>query len=76
MMNRIYLDHAATTPLSQTVLEKMLPYFSTLYGNASAVYATGREARKAVENARKQTAAALGAEAREILFTSGGCNSG
>ena len=75
MMNRIYLDHAATTPLSHTVLEKMLPFFTAVYGNASAVYATGREARKAVENARRQTAAALGAEPREILFTSGGSES-
>lgn len=75
MMNRIYLDHAATTPLSHTVLEKMLPFFTVFYGNASAVYATGREARKAVENARRQTAAALGAEPREILFTSGGSES-
>lgn len=75
MQNRIYLDHAATTPLSKTVFEKMLPYFNLFSGNASAIYATGREARKAVENARRQTANAIGAETREILFTSGGSES-
>ena len=73
MKNRIYLDHAATTPVSQTVLEAMLPFFSECAGNASSVYGTGREARKAVEKARRQTAAAIGAEPGEILFT--GCGS-
>jgi cysteine desulfurase len=75
MMNRIYLDHAATTPVSRTVLEAMLPFFSDCAGNASAVYATGREARKAVEQARRETAAAIGAEPAEILFTAGGSES-
>ena len=75
MMNRIYLDHAATTPVSKAVLEAMLPFFSECAGNASAVYATGREARKAVEQARRETAAAIGAEPAEILFTGGGSES-
>ena len=75
LMNRIYLDHAATTPVSASVLEAMAPFFSECWGNASGVYATGREARKAVEAARKQTAAAIGAEPREICFTSGGSES-
>lgn len=75
MMNRIYLDHAATTPVSPRVLEAMLPFFCECWGNASAVYATGREARKAVENARKQAAQAIGAQPQEILFTSGGTES-
>ena len=75
MKNRIYLDHAATTPVSRTVLEAMLPFFTDCAGNASAVYGTGREARKAVEKARKQVAAAIGAEPREILFTGGGSES-
>ena len=75
MKNRIYLDHAATTPVSKTVLEAMLPFFTEIPGNASAVYATGREARKAVEKARRQAAAAIGAEPREILFTGGGSES-
>ena len=75
MKNRIYLDHAATTPVSKAVLDAMLPFFTECPGNASAVYATGREARKAVEEARKQAAAAIGAEPREILFTGGGSES-
>ncbi len=73
MMNRIYLDHAATTPVSAQVLEAMIPFFSDYWGNASSVYGTGREARKAVEKARRQVAEAIGAEPREILFT--GCGS-
>jgi len=75
MKNRIYLDHAATTPVSRAVLDVMLPFFAENPGNASAVYGTGRESRKAVEEARKKTASAIGAEAREILFTSGGSES-
>ena len=72
-MNRIYLDHAATTPVSEPVLEAMIPFFKNSWGNASSVYGTGREARKAVEKARRQVAEAIGAEPREILFT--GCGS-
>ena len=72
MKNRIYLDHAATTPLAGEVLEAMMPYFSECWGNASAVYATGREARRAVEDARKAAAEAIGAQPQEICFTSGG----
>ena len=75
MNNRIYLDHAATTPVSKTVLDVMLPFFTAFPGNASAVYGTGREARKAIEKARRQVAAAIGAEPREIVFTSGGSES-
>lgn len=75
MKNRIYLDHAATTPVAAEVLEAMLPYFSVCWGNASAVYATGREARSAVEKARKQVAEAIGAQPQEICFTSGGSES-
>jgi cysteine desulfurase len=75
MNNRIYLDHAATTPLSPAVLDAMMPFFTENCGNPSAVYGTGRTARKAVETARKQVASGIGAEAREILFTSGGSES-
>ena len=75
MKNRIYLDHAATTPVSKIVLEAMMPFFTETAGNASAVYGTGRESRKAVEDARKRTASVIGAEPREILFTSGGSES-
>lgn len=74
-MNRIYLDNAATTPVSPQVLEKMLPYFTEHYGNASSVYETGREARKAVDAARKQAAAAINAKPQEIYFTAGGSES-
>ena len=75
MKNRIYLDHAATTPVSETVLEAMLPFFRVNTGNASAIHGTGREARKAVEKARKQVADALGAEPGEIIFTGSGSES-
>ena len=75
MRKRIYLDHAATTPVSDTVLETMIPFFREFYGNASAVYETGRKARKAVEKARKQVADSIGAEPGEIQFTSGGSES-
>ena len=75
MKNRIYLDHAATSPVSETVLEAMLPFFSLNAGNASAIHGTGREARKAVEKARNQVAEAVGADPREIIFTGGGSES-
>ena len=75
MKNTIYLDHAATTPVTEAALAAMLPFFRDCPGNASAVYANGREARKAVEAARKQTADAIGAEPAEILFTAGGSES-
>ena len=75
MTKRIYLDHAATTPLSRIVLDAMAPFLSDGWGNASSVYAEGRSARKAIENARRQAAAAIGAEPREIIFTSGGSES-
>lgn len=75
MKNRIYLDHAATSPVSETVLEAMLPFFSLNAGNASAIHGTGREARKAVEKARNQVAEAMGADPREIIFTGGGSES-
>ncbi|MGB3960275.1 MAG: cysteine desulfurase family protein, partial [bacterium] len=71
-MKTIYLDHAATTPVHPRVLEKMLPYFRDQYGNPSSVYRLGREAKKAVEDAREKVAQLIGAEPREIVFTSGG----
>lgn len=71
----IYLDNAATTPVSDEVLQAMLPYFCTNFGNASALYTAGRTARKAVDNARRQCAAALHAEPNEIYFTSCGSES-
>ncbi|NLD50097.1 MAG: aminotransferase class V-fold PLP-dependent enzyme, partial [Clostridiaceae bacterium] len=48
----IYFDHAATTPVKPEVLETMLPYFSSKYGNASSIYSIGRESKKAIEEAR------------------------
>jgi cysteine desulfurase len=74
-MNPVYLDNAATTPVSPAVLDKMLPYFLEHYGNASSIYSTGRDARKAIDAARRQAAQALNAKANEIYFTAGGSES-
>ncbi len=74
-MNRIYMDNAATTPVSPAVLDAMLPYFTQVYGNASSIHQTGREAFKAIANARRQVAAAIGAKPEEIYFTAGGSES-
>lgn len=68
----IYLDHAATTPVMTEALEAMLPYHREVFGNPSSVYAAGREARKAVEEAREAVAGAVGAFPTEIIFTAGG----
>ena len=67
-----YLDYAATTPMHPEAFAAMTPWLQGGYGNASSVYALGREARKAVEEARAKIAAAIGAEKNEIYFTSGG----
>ena len=75
MRDRIYLDHAATTAVRPEALEAMLPFLTEACGNASSIHATGREARRALEAARRQIADALGAENREIYFTSGGSES-
>ena len=75
MRNRIYLDHAATTAISPEVLEAMMPCLTESYGNASGVYATGREAHRILDRARKQSAEAIGATPPEICFTSGGSES-
>lgn len=74
-MRRIYFDHNATTPVDSQVLEAMLPYFSTEYGNASSIHSFGQGTRAAVERARSAVAALLGAKATEITFTSGGTES-
>ena len=71
----IYFDHNATTPLDSRVLEAMGPYFSGPYGNPSSVHRYGRAARDAVEAARGQVAALVGAQPAEILWTSGGTES-
>ena len=71
-MRRVYMDHAATTPLDPAVLEVMKPYLTEHFGNASSVHALGRKARFAVEESREQVAELLQAEPSEIVFTSGG----
>lgn len=72
MSNCIYADHAATTRLRDEALEAMLPWLREGYGNASSLYKLGREARKAVENARRTVAEVLGADKNEVFFNSGG----
>src|SRR5262245_53190692 len=74
-MRRVYLDHNATTAVEREVLDAMLPYFSTEFGNAASIHSPGQRARAAVENAREQVAAMLGARPQEIVFTSGGTES-
>lgn len=71
----IYLDHAATTPVDPRVVEAMLPYFSQAYGNASSIYALGRAAHKALDEAREKIAAILGCRPTELIFTGGGSES-
>ena len=68
----VYLDHSATTPLDPEVLEAMMPYLTTEYGNASSVYGLGQRARMAIDEARDQVAAFYGVAAKEVIFTSGG----
>jgi cysteine desulfurase len=74
-MKRIYLDHAATTPLDKRVLKAMLPYFSKKFGNASSLHSFGVEAREAIENSREKVAHLINAKSDEIYFTSGGTES-
>ncbi len=69
----IYLDHAATTPVDPRVLEAMLPYFTQQYGNPSSIYALGRAAHKALDEAREKISAVLGCRPTELVFT--GCGS-
>ena len=72
---RVYADNAATTRVSQTALDAMMPYFTEVYGNPSSLHTFGQEAKEALENARERIAAHLGCQPREIYFTSGGTES-
>ena len=69
---RIYLDNAATTKMSTTAIEAMLPYLDTVYGNPSSLHSVGQEAAEALADARARIAACIGASPNEIAFTSGG----
>lgn len=75
-MRRIYLDHAATTPVHPEVVKATLPYFTERFGNASTLYSYGQEAKEAMEEARSKIAELIGAKStKEIVFTSGGTES-
>lgn len=74
-MDRIYLDHAATTPMRDEVRAAMAPYLSERFGNPSSVHARGREASRALEDARQRVAETLGAASEEIRFVRGGTES-
>lgn len=71
-MERIYLDHAATSPAHREVVEKMIPYMTETFGNPSSIHAFGRQGRHAVDEARRACARSIHANPNEIIFTSGG----
>src|ERR671939_1966645 len=71
-MRRVYLDHSATTPVDPRVVEAMLPYLPEKFGNPSSVHFYGQEARAAVDRARREVAALIGARPNEVVFLSGG----
>src|SRR6202035_4248615 len=71
-MQRIYLDHNATTPVHPGVLEAMLPYLGSEFGNPSSAHYFGQHARQAIEGAREAVATLIGARPVEVVFTSGG----
>ena len=74
MPNRVYLDHAATSPIYAEVIEAMAKQMAVV-GNASSLHTSGRNARSVVEESRERIAAALGARPSEVIFTSGGTES-
>ena len=72
MERKVYADNAATTAMSRTAIEAMLPYLDGIYGNPSSLYSLGQRAKEALEGARADIAVCLGAQANEIYFTSCG----
>ena len=74
-MRMVYLDHAATTPVDPRVVEAMLPYWTEQYGNASSIYRLGRQAHRALEDARQTVAQILNGDPKEVIFTSCGTES-
>lgn len=75
MQHNLYFDHAATTAVKEEVLKEMIPYFTIEYGNASAMYGIGRNAKRAIEEAREKVAKSINCEPKEIYFTSCGSES-
>ncbi|GLH64838.1 cysteine desulfurase family protein [Parageobacillus sp. G301] len=71
-MDRIYLDHAATSPVHPDVVERMIPFMTEVFGNPSSIHYFGRQSRQAVDEARAVVAKSIGAKESEIIFTSGG----
>ncbi|MCL6616764.1 MAG: cysteine desulfurase, partial [Anoxybacillus ayderensis] len=71
-MERIYLDHAATSPVHPAVAERMLPFMTECFGNPSSIHFFGRQSRLALDEARETVAKSLGAKPSEVIFTSGG----
>ncbi|KEZ51817.1 cysteine desulfurase family protein [Metabacillus indicus] len=71
-MDRIYLDHAATSPMHPAVIEQMVPHMQNVFGNPSSIHGFGRESRRLLDEARSVIAASLHARPKEIIFTSGG----
>ena len=74
-MKKIYLDYNATTPVDPRVLEVMMPYLNEEFGNPSSIHSYGRRGKAALDTAREQVSALLGASPREVVFTSGGSES-
>ena len=71
----VYMDHAATTPIREEVLEQMIPYMKQYYGNPSSIYTLAQESRRAIDESRENVAHLIGARTRDIIFTSGGTES-
>ncbi len=71
----VYVDNAATTQVDPAVAEKVVPCFTSVFGNASSIHEAGRKAKELLDTAREQVATALGAETSEIYFTAGGSES-